>query len=281
MNGFLGLLLALALASVASASSIEPRMKYGSAVDTLRRFPHHVSIEPIYEILNLGETLCGGSIIHKNWILTSSRCVGGSERLKLNIQKLFKNDTSGSFTIVINNDPDNVIIYPTEYDDVALVRLPVDLIFSPTLQPIPVSRVASDRFQNKLAVLPGFDTNFVPTTPSPSALNSTSVSSIYQPIKNVLTYAMLSILSNKDCQSTYGAKYFDEYLHICTRGWGNFHNVPCWVDDGSGLVVGWPASPKLIGVYSPMSYDCNSGGPSRFINLEKYSSWIDDVIGSY
>lgn len=258
-NFLVGLVFAFGLVSLSCATAIKPRMINGTDIDTLKRFPHHVTIESIFDSYQLAP--CGGSILNRNWILTSASCVRKSNRLVLHFQKLHKNNTAGSYSIIVNHVPSNVHVYPTESDDIALIKIPVDLIYSDILQPIEISDTPSNQLQNKLLVLPGFDSSSYPRTDS-------------------LTYAMLAIVSSNSCKNSYKPGVVDEYLNICTKAWGSYPNMPCMNEFGSGLVEEWPRSPKLVGVYSTASYDCDSSAPSVYVNLSKYKFWIDSLIWS-
>lgn len=253
---------------------IQPRMANGSAVDTLRRFAHHVTIEPEYESdadPENGPALCGGSILNKNWILTSAYCVQNSIRLNIQLQRIHRNDTEGSFDISINNAENNVFVYPTESDDIALLKLPVDLLFSQTLKPIKVLETPLEKLNNKFAILPGFE------IPAPHEGNETVNAAAPW---DRLVFAMLGIVSNNECVVAYGSDVFDEYLSVCAKGWGNNRNAPCDSEHGSGLIVNWPSNPKLVGIFTRASQNCNSQSPSVYLNVQKYQSWIEGIVSS-
>ncbi|XP_055917314.1 kallikrein-4-like [Eupeodes corollae] len=198
---------------------------------------------------------CSGLIIGKKWILTSKACVDNGVQLRLDFQRLNRNNSIGSYSAVVNNDEKYITKYPTDFDDIALIKLPFELIYSPTVKSIGFSLRQPSQLLKKLVVLPGFD----------DSLQG----------KDQLTYAMLNIASNDVCKQFYG-DVFDEFLNTCAQQ-NNLYGLSA-TDSGAGLVVGWPAYPELIGIYSNTLKGSNTGLPSSYILLEKYAPWIENVI---
>lgn len=88
---------------------------------------------------------------------------------------------------------------------------------------------------------------------------------------------MFKLVSSRQCRATYG-QLFDEYLQICTVGWNNNNQMPCEGNEGSGLIIGWPQEPRLIGIFSsPLK--CGSDMPAVYVKLLQYEKWIDQTIG--
>lgn len=131
----------------------------GQLVDSLKRFPHHVTIETDR---NSKYQICGGSILNDRWIVTSAYCIDGSDSLRLHFEKLYRYSTNGSFSIVVNKD--EVWMHPTNYYDIALIRMPVKLIFSETLWRIEISSRPSYQLESRLGVITGFDSSCLQTT---------------------------------------------------------------------------------------------------------------------
>ncbi|XP_055856570.1 plasma kallikrein-like [Episyrphus balteatus] len=231
-------------------------MLNGIPADTIKKIPHFVSIQPFFSNGD-GTKLepCVGSIIADQWVLTSADCVSQGNRLQLDFEKFHKNSTAKSYGAVVNNDEDWVHVYPTYYDNIAMVKVPFQLKFSNSLKPIRVSSKQPSEMLKKLAILPGYDGK-----------------------KDELSYAMMSITSNDDCIKAHGN--YDEYLNICSKPYMNNGISPCLGESGSGLVTGWPKEPEIVGIFTAESYDCYSYKPSVYVNIVKYITWIESIIGS-
>ncbi|CAD7088745.1 unnamed protein product [Hermetia illucens] len=233
-----------------SFASPDSRILYGTPVDTLKRFPHQVTItREVY-----GRTqYCGGSIISNEWIVTALNCVSNAN---FTVQFLLNHLQGTRKSFGISLDSSAVVPYPTGYDNIALIKLPVTLKFSQLLAPIRYNKIDEDYVSNSLVVMPGF------------SLNETSV----------LTYGMFKLLSPRQCLATYGEKY-DKYLQICTVGWGNSKQMPCEGNEGGGLVSGWPQNPSLIGIFTEPTF-CKEVIPAVYLKLSAYESWIDQTISN-
>lgn len=240
-----------------SYGKVSPRMMGGAQIDTKRRFPASVNIQPLNAEMREEEyPRCSGSILNEQWILTSADCVSRGETLRLDFDKLHINSTIGSFSIIINNIASLVTPYPTLSDDIAVIEIPSALRFTATLAPISLSSKSRSQMLNKLAVSPGFDA---------------------QSQKKELTYSMMTVVSDDVCKRTYGA--YDEFQQICTMPYRTYKNTPCATDSGTGLIADWPAAPQLIGIYSSRLNDCNSNAPSVYLDVAKYQPWIESIIG--
>ncbi|CAD7088741.1 unnamed protein product [Hermetia illucens] len=169
------------------------------------------------------------------------------------------NDSRNSYSVTM--DESSVVPYPTGFDNIALVKLPVVLRFSEEVAPISYGSgstaakedTPSYKRNNGFVVMPGF---------SPAHDQG-------------LTYGMFRLISPTECKARYGKSY-DEYLQICTLSWDSYNHVPCEGNEGGGLVIGWPRQPRLVGIFtSPLN--CVSDMPSIYVNLARYENWINEV----
>ncbi|CAD7080596.1 unnamed protein product [Hermetia illucens] len=159
-------------------------------------------------------------------------------------------DNRDSFSVSV---PESAVTrYPTGYDDIALIKLPIYLVFTDEIKPI---KLGGKPF-NDLVVMAGF--------------NDYS--------SKDLTYGMFALASKNVCKRDYGSE-FDEYLQLCTLGWRNNNQAPCTHDEGGGLVTGWPTQPRLIGVLS-RSTSCKEAAPAVFTDVNKYLDWMISVTGN-
>ncbi|CAD7088742.1 unnamed protein product [Hermetia illucens] len=256
MKAFSSLLITCGIAGILlqiSFAKPQARILDGTPVDTLRRFPHYVTIT---RGNSEDSKYCGASIISDQWILTALRCVDQGE---FTIHFLIKNLHGSARSFAITLDEFSVVPYPTDYDNIALIKLPITLQFSEYLAPIQYSGIKGDYSgkNNGFVVMPGF---------SPGQTDA-------------LTYGMFKLTSSNQCRAIYG-NLFDEYLDICTVGWGNSNQMPCEGNEGGGLVFGWPREPRLVGIFSSPT-KCVSGNPAIYVKLSEYESWINQTIQNY
>lgn len=218
-----------------------PRLLGGQDAHSIVKFPHHVL---------LGQ--CAGSIIAQNWILTTKSCISQN---KDDIEVQFERFYYGVnvYSLKISRDLGNVKTHP--FYDIALIKLPMDLKFGDNLNKIELYKSGLEFDEKTIGVIPGFDDN-------------TSTHS-------VLKYGMYKFepLFNNTCKEIPG---YDEYTQICSVSY-NGYNPVCDRDVGSGLIIGWPENPLLLGILSEGS--CNIHAKELFIKVDSFSSWIQTVTG--
>lgn len=229
------------LLSVAAQRS--PRLLNGQNANYQVKFPHHVL---------LGS--CGGSIIDQKWILTTKKCMAQNNgTFEVKFERFYFG--VNVFSLVINNDGKSVTKHP--FSDIALVKLPVELLFDESLKAIQIYQNA-ELDSEAIGVVPGFDEK---------AQNSSE-----------LKYGIFQFepLVNGDCKKK---GLIDEYTQICTGSYNGYSvNLLCDNDLGSGLVVGWDENPMLLGIVSKGTCYVE-GGNEIFTKVEAFLPWIETVTG--
>jgi len=245
------LCIGLAAAQVPILRAPETRIINGLELDTLDRFPSHVTIRNRDTSENGTSRYCSGSIVSSRWILTSASCVNDASEIEIQFRRRNLNSSQGSYSIIVG--PTAVTSYPTDFegDDLALIRLPFYLQFTNDIKAIQLYKSGPI---GELAVMAGFGED-----------------------RNNLTYGMYKQATN--CKSYYGSR-FDEYNQICITGYSNNAHSPCVGNEGGGLIIRWPRQPLLIGVFSKSA--CSRYAPSIFMNIsiEKYLYWIQAVTNN-
>ncbi|EDS44379.1 tryptase-2 [Culex quinquefasciatus] len=225
------------------------------------QFPWQVSIRAA---LDRSVTVCGGSLIAPQWILTAAHCakdytgfqIGFGSNL-LNVPRL----TMSAVSKIVHPEFDPVRLN----NDVAVIKLPSPVPFSWEISPIqlPPLSYASKTFQNAAGVVSGFG----------------RTSDASQSISALLKYETLRIISNAECSTVYGTSVIRNST-MCAVGWERTNQNVCQGDSGGPLVIEENGTYLQIGVVSFVSNrGCSTGDPSGYIRTASYLEWIAQQTG--
>ncbi|XP_039444677.1 collagenase-like [Culex pipiens pallens] len=225
------------------------------------QFPWQVSIRAA---LDRSVTVCGGSLIAPQWILTAAHCakdytgfqIGFGSNL-LNVPRL----TMSAVSKIVHPEFDPVRLN----NDVAVIKLPSPVPFSWEISPIqlPPLSYASKTFQNAAGVVSGFG----------------RTSDASQSISALLKYETLRIISNAECSTVYGSSVIRNST-MCAVGWERTNQNVCQGDSGGPLVIEENGTYLQIGVVSFVSNrGCSTGDPSGYIRTASYLEWIAQQTG--
>ncbi|XP_063709380.1 collagenase-like [Culicoides brevitarsis] len=232
-------------------TSINPRIVHGSQA-RLGQFPHQVAL--LNRKMN-SFSLCGGSIISTDFVLTAAHCVRNIIHTTISFGTINRNSPmlqmiAHKHIIHENYNPTNL------NNDIALWKLPQKLIFNEFIKPISLPNDFSDTFENSNAIVSGFG----------RTEGSTSSS-------QVLRYAFVKVISNEDCVKNFGGHVVTAGT-ICSIG-ANSLEGPCNGDSGGPLMIN-NKNDVLIGVASFVSAQgCAAGRPAGFVRVSKYLEWIE------
>lgn len=216
--------------------------------------PYIVSLEFRKEGSNV-ITLCGGTIIGHNWVLTAAHCLTG-DYVDIHYGSNWRG--RGAYTHRVRNDQFiKHHLWPnTNGNDIALLRTPhVDFTSRVNKVNLPKQSQRNERFENWWAVTCGWG----------GQANGQ--------LADWLQCVDLQIMSNNECSRAYGN--LPEAI-ICVRTPGG--KSTCGGDSGGPLVT--HDNPILVGVTSFVSAaGCTAGHPAGFTRVTVHLDWIRQHTG--
>lgn len=241
------------------SSAITPRIVGGSPVP-ITQAPWQVSI-------TAGGTLCGGSLINVDWVVTAAHCVAGIAPASLTvysgIDQLTQRSTANRSSV------SNIVIHPAWNGTIFLADIALLQLSSPL--------TLSDRIQ--LISLPStVDPATWPAQGTSAVISGWGATSFNGSVSNQLNSATVSVLTPPGVNScgSYGSS-FQANDDICAGSPSGGVDT-CQGDSGGPLVVTEGGVPLLAGVTSVGNECALPNFPGIYTRVTTYISWIRGIV---
>ncbi|KAJ8712704.1 hypothetical protein PYW08_008008 [Mythimna loreyi] len=232
--------------------------------------PHHAALHLVNSTLT-AIRLCGGSIISKEWILTTAPCVVAVDLAIVRVGVVSINDNNPENMFLTSEwymhpafNPNISIVNYYQSNGVALIKLQRPLVYSRLIKRIRLQSSAdADRNYDGLQVY---------------ASGHGRISNIGDN-SAVLRWVYLRAISNTECRSSYSSGVYG--ISICARYFNVTSQSICKNDLGGPLVhVESDGVPTLIGVaYRVSDGSCESDRPTAYYRPGAFLSWFEEVTG--
>ncbi|KAM8704775.1 hypothetical protein ACLKA7_009261 [Drosophila subpalustris] len=222
----------------------------GGEVAALGAAPYQVSIQNA-----LGNHMCGGVIVHDQYILTAASCVAGMS--KNNVKTVMStNDWAGPAWEYYTEE---IIIHckfdqPLYHNDIALIKMTTKVAYDEVTQNITIAAL-DDLVEGDKLEMTGW--------------GNTEEDGEYQ---FDLRKLELTYVPPAKCNSTYGYTKDLDIGHVCAVGKNGAG--ACYGDHGGPLV---DSQGRLVGIGN-WGVPCGRGFPDVFARVSFYYDWIQSTI---
>ncbi|XP_054570126.1 mastin-like [Eptesicus fuscus] len=253
------------------------------------RWPWLVSVRRYNKELELWQHLCGGSLIHHQWVLTAAHCTQREDveayglRVQVGQLRLYDRDTLTNVTKIVRHPKFNQSLSAEGGADVALLKLEAPVALSEHLSLVPLPPAWLKVPERKMC----WPSQHV-VQPSPPPLPELLVlaSAAWSPGNAPLPWpyqlqeVMVPIVGNRVCNQRYqnssnntGQIIKEDMLCAGSEGQDS-----CQGDSGGPLVCSWKCTWVQVGIVS-WGYICGHRDfPGVYARVMSYISWIRKYV---
>lgn len=249
----------IASISVTLSFKLQPKIVNGKSA-SIGQFPYFAQL--LFLTNNGSSSICGGSLITDEFILTAAHCTEDFETAKVILGYLTMNNNSGTQKFIVLRR--EFYIHP-DFDldsvpnDIAVLRLPQKAKFTLTVQPIKLAIRKIEQYIDVIAIGSGL------TKPQKHKMSS------------ILQYTELKTIPNSMCVKFYP---FLENVRGVMCVWSPNHSSTYLGDSGGPIV--FKEDRQLIGVSSfGLEEYIDKAIPQGVIFLPYHFKWISKVTGLY
>uniref|UniRef100_G1Q0Z6 Peptidase S1 domain-containing protein n=1 Tax=Myotis lucifugus TaxID=59463 RepID=G1Q0Z6_MYOLU len=235
------------------------------------RWPWQVSVRQYNKELELWQHLCGGSLIHHQWVLTAAHCTQREDweayglRVQVGQLRLYDHDTLTTVTKIVRHPKFNQSLSAEGGADVALLKLEAPVTLSERIGLVPLPPASLRVPERKMCWVTGWGYSSLGVT-------------LLWPYQ--LQEVMVPIVGNEVCNQRYqnsstntGQIIKDDMLCAGSEGQDS-----CQGDSGGPLVCSWEGTWVQVGIVS-WGYSCGHRDfPGVYARVMSFISWIRKFV---